>query len=170
MNGTRNPAPERATPNVNRHRLDGLVHLAFRQHVVDDALGLELLAGFLVAPLVDEDFRLLLELLFGLDQGLLLGGLLVLAGLVPPPDVLVRGLVQVVLDVRERVLRDVREAAPGVLPGLALVLVWDVFSDQQLDKGRLAGPVRAEEGHAAGQGDLHRDAGDGGDDSIGRIQ
>ena len=82
--------------------------------MVDDALGLELLAGFLVAPLVDEDFPLLLELLFGLDQGLLLDGLLVLAGLVPPPDVLVRGLVQVVLDVRERVLRDLREAAPGV--------------------------------------------------------
>lgn len=73
--------------------------------------------------------------------------------------VLERRRVEVLLQVVERVLRDVRQpqvrVAPDLRPGVRLVL-----AGHDLDQRRLAGAVDAEDGDARGEAHHHVDVGD----------
>mmetsp|Transcript_10622 Transcript_10622/g.30457 ORF Transcript_10622/g.30457 Transcript_10622/m.30457 type:complete len:700 (+) Transcript_10622:293-2392(+) len=131
---------------------------AHQGELLDDAV---LLADLvvLVLPLELEGFVHDPLLLFGHDHGDLVHGLLVVTVLVPPADVLVRGLVEVLLDVVEGVLGHVGHAQGRVRPAGPLRRLD--FTREALDHGGLAGSVRANAAHSAGQGHLDCDARDG---------
>ena len=109
-----------------------------------------------VLPLVLEGrVHELLLLLAQLDRDLV-HGLLVVAVLVAPADVLVGRLGEVLLDVVERVLRHVGDAAVLVAVDLGAALVGLRLADEHLDERRLARAVRAEQhAHARPQRERH---------------
>mmetsp|Transcript_34513 Transcript_34513/g.91640 ORF Transcript_34513/g.91640 Transcript_34513/m.91640 type:complete len:969 (+) Transcript_34513:1449-4355(+) len=125
--------------------------------LLDEALGgLDLVV--VVLPL--EDVRRVHGglLLVGHGHGDLVHGLLVVARRVTPADVLVRGLVEVRLNVVERVLGHVGHAKVRVRPagtGGRLDLAGEA-----LDHGRLASAVRADAADARRERDLHGAADD----------
>ncbi len=82
-------------------------------------------------------------------------GLFVITRSVIIADVLVRGLFEMVFDVRESVLSHVCETATWVPLALALVEVGHILTDEQLDEGKLASTVGSEKSHTRGQGHLH---------------
>mmetsp|Transcript_29989 Transcript_29989/g.59563 ORF Transcript_29989/g.59563 Transcript_29989/m.59563 type:complete len:784 (+) Transcript_29989:846-3197(+) len=105
---------------------------------------------------------LLLDLVVGEHHGDLDEGLLILSVVgVPPADVLVGGLLEVLLDVVEGVLGNVSDASVRVLPDVS-DLGLDL-SDEELDHGGLSGAVLADAGDAGGERHLDRDVVEGGD-------
>lgn len=100
----------------------------------DDALELARLAR-----LADNGRLVDLLLVLGQGAGRLGGLLLVVAVLVAPLDVLRRRLLEVLLDVVERVLGDVRNTEVGVL--LDAARVRERLAGEELDERRLSGTV-----------------------------
>lgn len=142
-------------PNVlgRRHGLERhlvlvrLLQLLTSDDLVDEA-GLAL----------DDNLGTLLHglLLFSGDLAVGLAELLdIFTGLVAVEQVLERSLVKVVIDVVESVLGDVTDDQVGVLPDFTLGGLS--LTDKELDKGRLAGTVRTEDGDTGGEGDLEGD-------------
>ena len=103
----------------------------------DDALELARLAR-----LADNGRLVDLLLVFGQGAGRLGGLLLIVAVLVAPLDVLRRRLLEVLLDVVERVLGDVRNTEVGVL--LDAARVRKRLAGEELDERRLSGTVRSD--------------------------
>mmetsp|Transcript_21464 Transcript_21464/g.36688 ORF Transcript_21464/g.36688 Transcript_21464/m.36688 type:complete len:1064 (-) Transcript_21464:37-3228(-) len=137
--------------------------------LLDRVLAADVLHLVLVAllALAARDELVDLARLLADEQLLLLGELEEVLGLAltvhaageAPLDVVDRRERQVVLDVVEGVLRDVREAHVRVARhvGRALVLVGLELADEQLDHRRLARAVDADDGDARGHRDLHAD-------------
>lgn len=103
----------------------------------DDALELARLAR-----LADNGRLVDLLLVLGQGAGRLGGLLLIVAVLVAPLDVLRRRLLEVLLDVVERVLGDVRNTEVGVL--LDAARVRERLAGEELDERRLSGTVRSD--------------------------
>ncbi len=80
----------------------------------------------------------------------------VLTGLVTPEHVVERGHVEVLVNVVESVLGDVTNDQVGVLPELTGAGLS--VTDNELDKGRLARTVGAENGDTRGERELDADA------------
>mmetsp|Transcript_7992 Transcript_7992/g.22467 ORF Transcript_7992/g.22467 Transcript_7992/m.22467 type:complete len:318 (-) Transcript_7992:1784-2737(-) len=131
-----------------------LVRLALAGQPLDDPFGFRGLRRIRIG--VDEVDDRLLELELGVgDLHRVLGdGLAVLAAGVAPPDVLVRRLVHVLLDVVERVLRDVADARVRVLPDGPRRRLD--LAREALDERRLARAVRADARDTRGQRHLDR--------------
>ena len=91
--------------------------------------------------------------LFGVLRGDLGQVFLVFARGETPADVFVRRFVQVLLDVMERVLRDVRVTHVRVTPDGTLVRFG--FTGEKLDEGRLTSTVRAEARDTRAQRELN---------------
>mmetsp|Transcript_11533 Transcript_11533/g.48277 ORF Transcript_11533/g.48277 Transcript_11533/m.48277 type:complete len:406 (-) Transcript_11533:2094-3311(-) len=106
--------------------------------LLDAPLDLGLVA-LLVLNLKGAGLLDLLPLLIGEHHGVLGESLLVVAVLEAPADVLVRGLLEVLFDVVEGVLRNVSDARVGVLPHGTLL--GDDLSGEELDHGGLADTV-----------------------------
>ena len=87
--------------------------------------------------------------------------LLILAILVAPADILVGRLVEVTLQVVERVLGNVTDADTLVLPHSAAPLIRLNFASKALDHRRFPGAVAADTGDTRRQRYTHRDTGDG---------
>merc|ERR1719258_232232 len=127
---------------------------------VDHLVLVALLALAAAAQALDLARLLVDELLLVLGElEVVLGGALAVhAALEAPLDVLRRRQLEVVLDVVEGVLRHVGEAHVRVLDDLGRALLVGLeLADHQLDHGRLARAVDADDGDARGHRDLHRD-------------
>ena len=90
-----------------------------------------------------------------LGRGLLLS-LPVLTRGVPPRNVVVGGLVQMLLDVVEGVLSHIGHTKVGVLPYSALSRLQ--LSSEQLDHGGLASSICSNDSHTRVEGDSNADA------------
>jgi hypothetical protein len=160
--GTGNPGV------VSRHH--GCPPLVLHANVLTESEGTLVLVGVLELPAgVDADDTTLGTLdLVDLVHGLLvlLGddlvgtvhGLTVLTSLETPLDVLRRSLVEVVVNVCESVLLDVRNT--DVLVVVDLTRGGDKLTSQDVDKGGLSGTVRTNDGNTGSERALEGDVGD----------
>mmetsp|Transcript_5813 Transcript_5813/g.21044 ORF Transcript_5813/g.21044 Transcript_5813/m.21044 type:complete len:264 (-) Transcript_5813:2017-2808(-) len=133
-----------------------LLHLlAASGELFDDHFHLDWIALFVVTQ-IDRHWELASFLFLGSQRhGILLQRFLVVTVLVTPADVLVRRHVEVLLDVVERVLGDVRHAGVRVLPHRAFLR--NNLAREKLDHGGLAHTVRTDTRDARCQRHLHGD-------------
>lgn len=125
-----------------------LLELLAVVNLVDDAL-----------LTINDNVRALLHLLDLLRCQLLvdLHHLLeILSGLITPEHVLERSLVEVLLNVVERVLGDITDDKVGMLPDFTALVRLHV-SDEELDEGRFTGSVRTKNSDTRREGDLKGD-------------
>ncbi len=125
-----------------------LLEAALTSKLLNNKLGAVLLQVLGHPLVVDGDLHEL-ELLVTDHHGSLLEGLTILAVGITPADVLVRSLLQVVLDVMEGMLGDVPNTAIGMLPHGSRV--GFELTSKQLDNGGLSGTVGTDASHTRGE-------------------